>query len=343
MKAQRLMVLDATHRSFILQVFAIFERHCRESWSELCRRLHAAGIPGPNGKLWNRKRLLSVLENQVYTGYWLIEGDGLLVDVEDVDPEDFDQGFKAKVMEPLITEARFNGVKRLLQQRTRKATAGRNAKGKPFVLRALLQCEQGRGFWGSGKKNRRYRHTESGAGKRGQPCSCEIGGSYLDADALESAVIATVKDVFGREAFLEELQAQVERELRAILKEGLLERVRKRIHSLRQRSQAVEDMYVVARERGTEDGDRIFGRFLHLQAALSEAESTEAVLRRRADLRGGVIQTAKDLVASLPERIAGLESEDREAMGRLLIAIIDRVVVLPDGTLRVEFAFSEPF
>lgn len=269
------------------QVRRVFEAYLSGMGTgTIARLLNAEGIPTPMGREWRFHYVARILRNPIYAGRYRYGRGTAATQVADALP-------------PIVSEEEFQRVQRLLGERQ-----GPRSAPVSYLLTGLARCGRCAGTMaGSRGRTRRY-YVCTG---RTLLHRCDCG--YIDADAVESALLAEVRNHLpadsGPEAVRHCRQEAVERQLK-LLDDLEAERV-----TLKRQRHRVADEFLA--ERLTAPGysqltDQIDRRLTDL----------EVNLRRTAALAAALSAGVADTVVVEPW--AELTDEELRQVLRLLTA-----------------------
>ena len=322
------------------------------SMRRIVRELHDRGIPTSQGKpVWGVGVIAGFLKNPTYSGrYHALRRRVVVPSQRKADtygkssrqwknPKDWAYLPNVVVEQPVVTWAQYLEVQQRLQKN--KQFSLRNAKNK-YLLRGMIFCETHGKLFNGRQKGHPKGHLyicHVGANPtvkiEGKCVRRSMGGRGIEAQVWSRAseLLSNPETVLGELSRRASVQEQTE----ASITEAL-SRAERRL----QASENAEMELVSLRIRG-DVADDIF----HRQKALLKAE--RAWLREETvRLQRQVEQVRQDFVTieqvnTLRERVADkLDGADFDTKRMVLEALETRVLVAPDGALKVSFSIPAP-
>lgn len=337
MKGFRLAWDDPEVGVVVARIFKTFEADPQIPWKDFARELEEAGGPKPADG-WSERRIKQVLTCELYAGRWTLRRSGLPVPATAASLEDLNQSFYVdELVEPVVSIGQFERVQVLLEERSRQYQAGRKAN-HVFLLKGLLTCPHGGKFWGYARNHGQYRHLRAD-GKRGEPCSCALGGGYFDEEQLDNAVISAVVRTLEEPDLAARLRAEVANFLHDLRHGHTTEDVKRRIARLQERARRTMTLYLDADEAGSSMAEELREKHRCLQESLASAETLLIRLVRQQELQGALDRTARDIIETFGIFLEGMRQSDREGLQKLLRRVVEKVVV-SETTLDVFIGFD---
>ena len=263
LEAERGLVVDTDEAAVVKKMFDMYtvERLGSQSVS---KKLNAAGERKRSGKLWDRRVILHILQNQVYTGKLVWRG------------VTHNGTHKA-----IIPTQHFDRAQRVLQERRGDLKGRQWHNNDQRLLTGLIRCRSCRShmFGGGARKKDRYIPYYV-CSKRFNTGECDQ--DYIRADRLETVIMEDIKTIFRDPELMSRIREKVNRKLRS-QKPGH-EKQLARLESQCSEVQARLDRYFEAFETGTMKpeicGEKVQSLTDRLEQLQTEKQTLEGELKQ---------------------------------------------------------------
>ncbi len=256
--------------------------------SAITRELNTSGFRKRSGRPWDKRVVLHILRNPVYTGK--IRWRGVVY-----------EGAHAAI----ISEDVFAKAQEIVQARSAEVVGRRFTNGNGYALSGIIKCGHcksrmlGKSFEKNGTRRRYYV-----CAKRLETRDCAL--PYVRADEIERALLSDVKAAFLDGDFLEKVWQAASRTLEAERPD--LDAEISEVNEGRARTTATLNKYFSAFETGSLKPELCGGRIQELQDRFGQlAERRKALEARRESLRLPALD--RDMLAACIEHFEGVAPE----------------------------------
>lgn len=314
------LVLNEKEAAVVRLVFDLYSRR-GETLESVAVKLNARGLKTKGGSRWADHTVHDVLTRRLYTGTSCLQIAGVEISV---------------TAPAIISEDKFERVQSLLRERYPAQLRSKNAR--TFLLASLVRCGDCGCSMTPGYAARRrgglyYYYRCTGPRRinlvRGHPERLDCKMCWVRAEKLEEAVWAVVADLITNP---EHVRTVLEGELAARPEErGHHEESAARLAALAEQRRVLIRSF---RDGLLPEED--------LRRSLEEIAAEEMVLRRMLEDKPGMDQLSvrehvnrfEAFHRAYRDTVAGLSPQERRS---IFLELLERVIVRPDGSVRIVF------